>query len=104
MTAAAAPRASAPLRVGCAGWSLPRADQEAFGAGDTALQRYATRLPMVEINSSFYRPHQARTYARWAASVPEGFRFAVKLPREISHERRLRDAMQPLERVLEGVL
>ncbi|WP_165710468.1 DUF72 domain-containing protein [Stenotrophomonas maltophilia] len=104
MTAAAAPRATAPLRVGCAGWSLPRADQEAFGAGDTALQRYATRLPMVEINSSFYRPHQARTYARWAASVPEGFRFAVKLPREISHERRLRDAMQPLERFLEGVL
>ena len=98
------PRASAPLRVGCAGWSLPRADQEAFGAGDSALQRYATRLPMVEINSSFYRPHQARTYARWAASVPEGFRFAVKLPREISHERRLRDAMQPLERFLEGVL
>ncbi|PSD26104.1 hypothetical protein C7E17_25370, partial [Stenotrophomonas maltophilia] len=33
------------------------------------------------------RPHQVRTYARWAASVPEGFRFAVKLPREISHER-----------------
>ncbi|MHC1652228.1 DUF72 domain-containing protein [Stenotrophomonas maltophilia] len=104
MKAAAAPRASAPLRAGCAGWSLPRSDQEAFGAGGSALQRYATRLSMVEINSSFYRPHQPRTYARWAASVPEGFRFAVKLPREISHERRLRDAMQPLERFLEGVL
>ncbi len=61
-----------PLRVGCAGWSLPRAVHEAFGAGDSALQRYATRLPMVEINSSFYRPHQPSTYARWAASVPEG--------------------------------
>ena len=36
--------------------------------------------------------------------VPEGFRFVVKLPREISHERRLRDAMQPLEQFLEGVL
>ena len=104
MKATAAPVASGPPRVGCAGWSLPRADQEAFGAGDSLLQRYATRLSMVEINSSFYRPHQPRTYARWAASVPEGFRFAVKLPREISHERRLRDAMQPLEQFLEGVL
>lgn len=104
MKATAAPVASGPARVGCAGWSLPRADQEAFGAGDSLLQRYATRLSMVEINSSFYRSHQPRTYARWAASVPEGFRFAVKLPREISHERRLRDPMQPLERFLEGVL
>lgn len=104
MMSSAAPVVPELLRVGCAGWSLSRSDQEAFGAGDSALQRYATRLPMVEINSSFYRPHQAKTYARWAASVPEGFRFAVKLPREISHERRLRDAMQPLERFLEGVL
>ena len=59
---------------------------------------------MVEINSSFYRPHQAATYARWAASVPAGFRFAVKLPRVISHERRLRDTMQPLALFLDGVM
>ncbi|WP_447897886.1 DUF72 domain-containing protein [Stenotrophomonas sepilia] len=104
MKATAAPVAPAPPRVGCAGWSLPRAVHEAFGAGDSALLRYATRLPMVEINSSFYRPHQPSTYARWAVSVPEGFRFAVKLPREISHERRLRDAMQPFEKFLDGVL
>lgn len=104
MKATAAPVAPAPPRVGCAGWSLPRAVHEAFGAGDSALLRYATRLPMVENNSSFYRPHQPSTYARWAVSVPEGFRFAVKLPREISHERRLRDAMQPFEQFLDGVL
>ncbi|TGW18954.1 DUF72 domain-containing protein [Stenotrophomonas maltophilia] len=92
-----------PIRIGCAGWSLSRSEQVDFGEGDSVLQRYATRLPMVEINSSFYRPHVAGTYARWAASVPEYFRFAVKMPRSISHEQRLRDAMQPLEQFLAGV-
>jgi uncharacterized protein YecE (DUF72 family) len=42
-----------------------------------------------EINSSFYRPHQPATYARWAGGVPAGFRFSVKLPKTITHEKRL---------------
>jgi aspartate/methionine/tyrosine aminotransferase len=46
----------------------------------------------VEINSSFYRPHRPSTYERWAASVPASFRFSVKVPRSITHERRLADA------------
>ncbi len=54
------------------------------------LARYATRFSVVEVNSSFYRPHQTATYARWAASVPRNFRFSVKLPRTISHELGLR--------------
>ena len=49
------------------------------------------RFNAVEINSSFYRPHQAGAYARWAASVPAGFRFSVKLPKAIAHEQSLRD-------------
>lgn len=99
-----APSPSGPVRIGCAGWSLSRSAQGAFGQGTSVLQRYATRLPMVEINSSFYRPHLPSTYARWAASVPDHFRFAVKMPRSISHEHRLRDAMPPLQRFLDGVL
>jgi uncharacterized protein YecE (DUF72 family) len=43
----------------------------------------------VEINSSFYRPHRAATYARWAESVPEGFRFSVKIPKAVTHGLRL---------------
>ena len=43
----------------------------------------------MEINSSFYRSHQPATYLRWAASVPDDFRFAVKMPRTISHQARL---------------
>jgi uncharacterized protein YecE (DUF72 family) len=43
----------------------------------------------VEINSTFYRPHQEKTFARWAASVPEDFRFAVKVPKAVTHEAKL---------------
>lgn len=50
-----------------------------------------------EINSSFYRPHQPATYERWAGSVPRHFRFSVKLPKTITHERRLRDCGGLLE-------
>lgn len=55
---------------------------------------------MAEINSSFHRPHRPGTYERWAATVPENFRFAVKLPREVTHTRRLVDSVEPLERFL----
>ena len=79
------------VSVGCAGWSLPRALWPEFVATGTHLQRYATRLNAVEINSSFYRPHQRPTYVRWAASVPESFRFSVKLPKLITHQQRLLD-------------
>jgi uncharacterized protein YecE (DUF72 family) len=75
--------------IGCAGWSLPRAVQDAFGAGASHLARYATRLPVTEINSSFHRPHRRSVYEKWAASVPDGFRFCAKVPKAITHERRL---------------
>lgn len=95
----AAPQAaSSPVRIGTAGWSLPRESQHRFPAVDPAdshLARYARHLSAVEINSSFYRPHQRTTYARWAAATPPAFRFSVKLPRSITHDARLEDA-QPL--------
>ena len=55
----------------------------------------------VEINSSFYRSHAGKTYARWAASSPPDFRFAVKVPQTITHERRLRAPRLLLERFLD---
>lgn len=62
------------------------------------MQRYGAVLNAVEINSSFYRPHQPQTYARWADSVPDDFRFAVKLPKSITHEKRLVGADALLDR------
>ncbi|MDO9406132.1 MAG: DUF72 domain-containing protein [Polaromonas sp.] len=80
-----------PVNIGCAGWSLPRASWPSFPADGSHLERYAARFNAVEINSSFYRPHQAATYARWAGSVPASFRFSVKLPKTITHTQRLAD-------------
>ena len=83
--------------VGTAGWSIPKQHVEAFAGEGSQLERYARCLPAVEINSSFYRPHRPATYERWAASVPPGFRFSAKVPREITHTCRLVDAAEPLE-------
>ena len=88
------------VRVGTAGWTIPAAVRARFGEAGTHLQRYATRFSCVEINSSFYRPHRQTTYARWAASVPDDFRFALKLPKEITHVRRFAECIEPLERFL----
>ncbi len=89
--------------IGCAGWSIPAASRALFGRGDSMLARYATRFDAVEINSSFYRPHRRATYERWAASVPSGFRFSVKLPRAITHDARLQRAGPELDRFAEEV-
>lgn len=80
---------SGTIRIGCAGWSLPKEHADAFPAEGTHLERYAARFPAVEINSSFYKPHRSTTYTRWADSVPEPFRFSVKVPKVATHERRL---------------
>ncbi len=76
-------------RIGTAGWTLPRQVQGEFSTFGSHLARYATRFTGVEINSSFYRQHRRGTYERWAASVPPSFRFAVKVPRAITHDQRL---------------
>jgi uncharacterized protein YecE (DUF72 family) len=82
----------AMTRIGTAGWSIPKHQAHAFPIPGSALMRYAARFSAVEINSSFQKPHRASTYARWADSVPHGFRFSVKMPREITHKFKLADA------------
>ncbi len=88
-------------QIGTAGWTLPRDLRERFEGSGTQLERYAREFSCVEINSSFYRPHRPSTYGRWARSVPETFRFSLKLPREITHVRRLVQADAPLKQFLE---
>lgn len=93
-------RAKPSIRIGCAGWSIPSRAADLFATEGSHLQRYAQVFPCVEINTSFYRPHQPKTYLRWAQSVPASFRFSVKMPRTITHELRLRDGDAPLETFL----
>lgn len=86
------------IRIGIAGWSIPSALAGRFPATGTHLERYGACFSAVEINSSFYRPHRRTTYERWAASVPSEFLFSVKLPRTITHERRLIGCQALIER------
>jgi uncharacterized protein YecE (DUF72 family) len=89
--------------IGTAAWSIPKEHASAFPAAGSHLERYSAIFNVVEINSSFYRPHRTATYERWAASVPEDFRFAVKVPKAITHERRLKDVGDLLDRFLSEV-
>ena len=102
----AAPAHPTAPRIGCAGWSIPSAHAALFGAGDSHLARYATRFDVTEINSTFYRAHQAKTFERWAASVPARFRFSAKLPKAVTHEARLQgvgDALSAFFDALAGL-
>jgi uncharacterized protein YecE (DUF72 family) len=90
----------ARIYVGTAGWSIPRASAAHGPTDGTHLQRYARVFGGVEINSSFYRPHSAATYQKWAASTAAGFRFAVKVPRLITHDLRLRRSRLPFQQFL----
>jgi uncharacterized protein YecE (DUF72 family) len=92
---AGADNAGMPL-IGCAGWSVPGAVQKNFPPEGSHLERYASVLPAVEINTSFYRSHRPVTYARWRDSVPNSFRFSVKIPKAITHELRLQRADEHL--------
>lgn len=101
--AGSGPRAVPPIRVGCAGWSLRPQHAPHFPESGSHLERYAGTFNAVEINSSFYRPHRRTTYERWAGSVPDDFRFAVKLPKEITHLRRFADSDALLDRFFDEI-
>jgi uncharacterized protein YecE (DUF72 family) len=78
------------IYIGTAGWNVPGAIAEQFSGEGTHLVRYARRMNCAEINSSFHREHRVETYEKWAASVPDHFRFAVKMPRGVTHEGKVR--------------
>src|ERR1700752_5229595 len=103
MCTSAPGRASRAPRIGTAGWAIRTRHGDHFPGSGSHVERYARRFNAVEINSSFYRPHRSTTYERWAASVPAGFSFAVKIPKEITHTRRLSDAAAQLDAFLDQV-
>jgi uncharacterized protein YecE (DUF72 family) len=92
-----------PVRVGCAGWSIPRQAVAHFVSRGSHLERYSQAFNSCEINSSFYRPHKKETWERWARSVPAEFRFSVKAPRMITHETKLNCSSGVLSAFLEQI-
>lgn len=55
------------------------------------LAFYVKHLPSVEINNTFYRMPKAALLEKWRDLAPEGFRFAIKAPRRITHSARLKE-------------
>ncbi len=80
--------------AGTSGWSY-RHWWGAFYPADLparrALSYYAEHFNAVEINATFYRVFRDATFQRWASQVPEGFRFVLKFPRQVTHYSRLQD-------------
>ncbi len=83
------------------GWlEHPQATRRPIPQHGTHLERYSQTFSCAEINSSFYRSHRPSTWIKWAASVPEDFRFSVKAPKTITHESSLACSSQQLTNFL----
>jgi uncharacterized protein YecE (DUF72 family) len=91
------------IRIGTAGWSVPKQYANDLPQTGTHLARYSQVFLCSEINSSFYRSHRLSTWADWAASVPEDFRFSVKAPQAITHEAKLACTTEQLKDFLREV-
>ncbi len=76
--------------IGTAGWNVPRHFVQQFPSDGTHLERYSKNFNAVEINSSFYKNHKADTYKKWTDSVPEDFKFSVKLLKIFTHQDKLK--------------
>jgi uncharacterized protein YecE (DUF72 family) len=82
------------ILVGTSGWSYKHWKGTFYPAdlpADDMLQYYATRLPTVEINNSFYRIPKEKVLLDWASQVPPEFRFVLKASRRITHINRLKN-------------
>ncbi|MGW7681304.1 DUF72 domain-containing protein [Kribbella sp. NPDC054772] len=88
-----------PLHVGCAQWTHPAWPQPAR----EKLRSYASWCNAVESNTTFYATPSVSSVASWAAQTPPDFRFVVKLPQVISHERRLTNVDAELREFVSAV-
>jgi uncharacterized protein YecE (DUF72 family) len=94
-----APRRSGLLRVGTSGWRYPHWRGDFYPRGlpqRLELSYLSERLPTAEINGTFYSLTRPETCSAWRAAVPEGFVFAVKGSRFITHMLKLGSFEVPL--------
>ncbi|UHS59929.1 DUF72 domain-containing protein [Agrobacterium vaccinii] len=89
--------------IATAAWSIPKKVASRFAAEGSGLARYASVFNGVEINSTFYRRHKSSTFVRWAEAVPDNFKFSVKIPKDITHTRAMKDIAEPLDTFLEDI-
>jgi len=89
--------------IGTAAWSIPKKVADQFAQEGSGLTRYASVFDGVEVNSTFYRRHRKSTFAKWAESVPDSFRFSVKIAKEITHTRAMKDIAEPFDEFLADI-
>jgi uncharacterized protein YecE (DUF72 family) len=92
-------------RIGCSGWNYRDWKDRVYGGAPARrwLELYAERFDTVEVNATFYRLPAANAVSNWVESTPDGFVFAVKASRYLTHMRRLRDLGTGLERFYERI-
>jgi uncharacterized protein YecE (DUF72 family) len=98
----------AQARVGISGWNYPgwRGDFYPKGVPQKRELEYAAeRMTSIEINGSFYALQKPASYLDWRRRTPDGFVFAVKGPRFVTHMKKLFDVDAPIANFLaSGVL
>ncbi len=95
-----------PVHVGCSGWNYRSWRGTLYPAGLASahwLEFYAQRFDTVEVNTTFYRLVTRDAAARWVRQTPQGFVFAVKASRYLTHVKRLLDIEQGLARFYERI-
>lgn len=65
------------------------------------LEHYATQFDTVEVNNSFYRLPERKTFEAWCKQTPDGFAFSIKASRYLTHIKRLKEPEEPLQRLLD---
>jgi len=87
------------IRIGISGWTYAPWRGAFYPAGlphRRELEYAARRFAAIEINGTFYSLQRPEAFGRWRDATPEGFVFAIKGPRYITHLLRLKDAAAPL--------
>ena len=90
------------IRIGCSGWQYRHWRGDFYPVELSAsrwLEHYAAKFDTVEINNTFYRLPEAPTFGAWRRRVPNGFLFAVKASRYLTHMKKLKDPRDPLARL-----
>lgn len=88
------------IHVGTSGYNYPEWKGRFYPADLPAsrfLPFYASQFGTVEINYTFYRMPTEKLVTGWAAQVPDTFTFALKAPKRITHDRRLKDCADTVE-------
>jgi uncharacterized protein YecE (DUF72 family) len=95
------------LWIGCSGWNYPHWRRRVYPKGRPAsswLEFYAAELfDTVEVNTTFYRLPKRDAVARWVEQTPDGFVFAVKMSRYLTHIKRLTDLEGGIARFYERI-